>query len=663
MKNRKYFSGRKPLLIALASFCLLATACEKLNEFLEDVPVTGIVLNKSETTILVGGTEQLAATVLPQNASDTAVFWSSSNSAAASVSNRGLVRGLAEGTADIIAETQDGGYQALCKVTVSSTAVAVTGVSLNKENTTILFGGTEQLVATITPANATNQNLTWSSNAPAVASVSEGGMVTGAGVGTAIITVTTVDGSFTDTCGVAVSLIDNAAAPSITPNGGTLWDGQNVTFQSATEGATFTYTVDGSDPKTSPTAATGSSVYISMPMMPVTIRVVASKAGYADSDITVSSPFILASEIIFVSPSGAMVNPGTLQAPKLDLQDAIDTADSLYATAHVKAAEGTYSISTVINMRSGISLVGSYRADFHERNLAAYPSIIHDTQSTGTTVSFSAVTSDTGLDGFVIQGVDCTGGGGIGVSIGSCSPIIRNNTLKNRNSGENQMSYSIAMSNGSSPLIYNNLMIGGDIYQSVIFSIGSSNGSACNPKIYNNTISMGNGPYRHWIFIIRWDSVSVFHHPFLKNNLFINFNAVESGQYNYSTYHMDSGSSHYPSCYTTNLFYMAPYADQVGAYVYYGSTNPDNINVANYTTKAAYTQSSGTQVLTYNDPAWRNIVNQNPLFVNPAGGDYRLSASSPARNTGTDLSGEIPAFDRDGNPRTAPWSIGAYERD
>ena len=97
--------------------------------------------------------------------------------------------------------------------------------------------------------------------------------------------------------------------------------------------------------------------------------------------------------------------------------------------------------------------------------------------------------------------------------------------------------------------------------------------------------------------------------------------------------------------------------------MYYGSTNPNNINFNNYITKPAYIYPSGSNVLTYNDPAWRNLVGQGPLFLNPASGDFHLQTSSPARNAGTDLSAEIPPSDRDGKIRTAPWSIGAYEKD
>jgi hypothetical protein len=82
--------------------------------------------------------------------------------------------------------------------------VSVTGVTLNKTSTSIPVGSTEQLTATIAPANATNQNVTWSTSDAGKATVSLSGLVKAVAAGTATITVTTVDGGFTATCTVTV---------------------------------------------------------------------------------------------------------------------------------------------------------------------------------------------------------------------------------------------------------------------------------------------------------------------------------------------------------------------------------------------------------------------------------------------------------------------------
>jgi hypothetical protein len=85
------------------------------------------------------------------------------------------------------------------------TPVAVTGVTLDQPTMTLTAGGaTGTLVATVAPADATNQSITWSSSAPAVATVANG-VVTPVTAGTTTITVTTVDGGLTATCTVTVN--------------------------------------------------------------------------------------------------------------------------------------------------------------------------------------------------------------------------------------------------------------------------------------------------------------------------------------------------------------------------------------------------------------------------------------------------------------------------
>lgn len=84
--------------------------------------------------------------------------------------------------------------------------VSVEGVELNKATLSVKEGATDAtLVASISPANASNKAVTWTSATPAVATVSSAGVVTGVSAGTAVITVTTVDGSETDTCTVTVT--------------------------------------------------------------------------------------------------------------------------------------------------------------------------------------------------------------------------------------------------------------------------------------------------------------------------------------------------------------------------------------------------------------------------------------------------------------------------
>ena len=89
-------------------------------------------------------------------------------------------------------------------LTVNAATVPVNGVSLNKSELSLFTGESETLTATVTPNDATNQNVTWSSDNPEVATV-EGGNVTAVGAGTATITVTTEDGKKKATCTVNVT--------------------------------------------------------------------------------------------------------------------------------------------------------------------------------------------------------------------------------------------------------------------------------------------------------------------------------------------------------------------------------------------------------------------------------------------------------------------------
>jgi hypothetical protein len=88
-----------------------------------------------------------------------------------------------------------------------NTAVAVTGISLTPANVALEVGQTAQLNETVSPANATDKSVSWSSSNPAIATVNTNGVVTAIAAGTAMITCTTNDGNFTATSTITVSNI------------------------------------------------------------------------------------------------------------------------------------------------------------------------------------------------------------------------------------------------------------------------------------------------------------------------------------------------------------------------------------------------------------------------------------------------------------------------
>ena len=210
--------------------CGNASESVTITEFVKPVAVTGVTLDKTTVVLAEGETETLTATVSPENATNKAVTWTSSNEGVATVAD-GVVTAKAAGTATITVTTADGSKTATCAITVKAATVSVTGVTLDKTSVTLTKGDTETLTATVAPENATNKAVTWTSSDENVAMVADG-VVTAKAAGTATITVTTADGSKTATCAITVK----AATVSVT---GVTLDKTSVTL---TKGDTETLT-------------------------------------------------------------------------------------------------------------------------------------------------------------------------------------------------------------------------------------------------------------------------------------------------------------------------------------------------------------------------------------------------------------------------------------
>ena len=170
----------------------------------EATPVTSVTLDQTSASLKVGETVSLTATVKPDDATDKSVTWSSSNTSVATVSSTGVVTAKSAGSAIITVTTKDGSKTATCSVTVKAKTVSVTGVSLDYTSLTMTEGETQTLTATISPSNATDKSVTWSSSNTSVATVSSAGVVTAKAAGTVTITVKTNDGNKTATCIVTV---------------------------------------------------------------------------------------------------------------------------------------------------------------------------------------------------------------------------------------------------------------------------------------------------------------------------------------------------------------------------------------------------------------------------------------------------------------------------
>ena len=199
-------------LMSLAMISVVFFGCGPKEEPLPPTPpaptivsVTGVSLNKTSLSLVEGGSESLTATISPDNATNKAVSWKSSDSGVATVDGSGKVTAVKAGSTTITVTTTDGGKTATCSVTVTSKTVSVTGVKLDNGKLELKAGETAQLTATVEPSDASDKSLEWTSSDAKIATVDASGKVTAVGVGSATITVKTKDGGKTATCAVTVA--------------------------------------------------------------------------------------------------------------------------------------------------------------------------------------------------------------------------------------------------------------------------------------------------------------------------------------------------------------------------------------------------------------------------------------------------------------------------
>ncbi|MBR2155178.1 MAG: Ig domain-containing protein [Bacteroidaceae bacterium] len=155
---------------------------------------TGKIVSSLEMTMNngVGSTQQLRASIRPDDADNQEVEWSSNDEKVVTVEN-GLVKAVGAGTATITCAATDGsGVTGTCRVTVSN---LVTSITLSSTSFILMKGKSTTLTAEVSPSDATNQKLTWSSGNTSVATVSTSGVVTAIDYGASLITCEATDGS------------------------------------------------------------------------------------------------------------------------------------------------------------------------------------------------------------------------------------------------------------------------------------------------------------------------------------------------------------------------------------------------------------------------------------------------------------------------------------
>ena len=314
------------------------------------IPVTGVTLDKEETGLVEGEEVTLVATLAPENATEKTVEWSSSDEKVATVKD-GKVTAVAPGTATITVKTVDGSKTATCKVTVEKKGIPVNKVTLNKTTQTLEIGSEVTLVATVSPSNATNKKLTWSSSNSEVATVDQNGKVKAVKAGTSSITVTTEDGGKKATCAVTVN---NKAVSTITLNKSSL---------SLKETQTAQLTATISPANATDQTLTWTSSNNSVAVVDKTGKVTALKAGTAT--ITAKSSNNKTATCSVTVSSAYTVKYGTTEMTQgyiltIDLGDSVTLMPFDLATnSELRTQLSSSSISSDNNTVAGASVVNA----------------------------------------------------------------------------------------------------------------------------------------------------------------------------------------------------------------------------------------------------------------------------------------------------------------
>lgn len=178
------------------------------------INTTALSINKTSISLNKGVSETLTITRTPSSVSYPTITWTSSNTSVATVDSNGKVTAIGNGTASITAKTTDGtNISKNCSVTVTT---PVTGVSISPATLSLNVGGTYTLAKNITPSDASNHNVTWSSSNTSIATVDSNGKVIAVGKGACSITcVSNENSNLKGNCSVTV--IQQATGITINP--------------------------------------------------------------------------------------------------------------------------------------------------------------------------------------------------------------------------------------------------------------------------------------------------------------------------------------------------------------------------------------------------------------------------------------------------------------
>jgi len=270
------------------------------------VPVINVVLTPNPMTLTEGASGTLSTLVLPANATDKTLTWESSDPSVATVDANGTVTAVKAGTATVTATASNGvkGEASIIVTAKTPETVDVTSVTLMPSSLSLTEGGNGTLRAIVLPTNATDQTLTWESKNPSVATVDANGTVTAIKEGTAIVTATASNG------------IAGATAVTVNPKPAETVDVDQVTVSPTTVNLTEGETGQLQATVTPSNATDPSLTWTSLNPDAATVdqngKVTAVKAGVAEIRATsVSNPTIMGRAVVTVAPASPIDVPVT----------------------------------------------------------------------------------------------------------------------------------------------------------------------------------------------------------------------------------------------------------------------------------------------------------------------------------------------------------------
>ena len=199
----------------------------RVIKVLDPIHVTAMTIDKDTVSLPVGKKDTLTARILPAEALNKKVTWTSTNPSFAAVERltdtTAVVTGKTVGVAMIVGETEDGNFKDTCYIYVRN-AVELKAIKLDKQKIRLKLNTTDTLAVAFSPANASDQRVKFLSADTSIATVDANGVIKGLKTGTVYVSVTSLEGGFKDSCEVTVY----DPSPNVeTATGVNIWSAEN----------------------------------------------------------------------------------------------------------------------------------------------------------------------------------------------------------------------------------------------------------------------------------------------------------------------------------------------------------------------------------------------------------------------------------------------------